>query len=227
MNAIKINNTKTIQEIPQKDILKGQKILAAVYMVTNHVPEHDAIRQTLRKTTAEFVCATSHEATEILHRLEILIGGAVFAGMVSEKNSSVILYEMKRWAQGDLSTPMTTAVEELFAKEGEGTPLHHQIKDIKKTSKNVLFNSPQPRISALSNTAIKEKSFMQKSLRHDTILSFINTRKSAVIKDIVSLFPDVSEKTIQRELSTLINEGKITKRGSKRWSMYMAVNSLL
>jgi predicted HTH transcriptional regulator len=64
----------------------------------------------------------------------------------------------------------------------------------------------------------------QKNKRQSDILSFINQRKSAVIKDIAALFPDVSEKTIQRELGALVDAGKITKRGSKRWSIYLAVS---
>ena len=60
--------------------------------------------------------------------------------------------------------------------------------------------------------------------RQSEILSFINNKKSVAIKDISALFPDVSEKTIQRELGALVSTGKITKRGSKRWSLYMAVS---
>jgi predicted HTH transcriptional regulator len=75
-------------------------------------------------------------------------------------------------------------------------------------------------LSGVSSTVGKDS-------RQEKILSFINERKSAVIKDITALFPEVSEKTIQRELGSLIDTGRITKRGSKRWSMYMAVNSLL
>jgi DeoR/GlpR family transcriptional regulator of sugar metabolism len=67
--------------------------------------------------------------------------------------------------------------------------------------------------------------FENKNKRQHTILSFINDRKSAAIKDIAALFPDISEKTIQRELGTLVALGKITKRGNKRWSLYMAVGA--
>jgi DeoR/GlpR family transcriptional regulator of sugar metabolism len=62
-----------------------------------------------------------------------------------------------------------------------------------------------------------------KSKRQDAILSLINERKSVGIKDISVLFSDTSEKTIQRELSTLVAAGKITKRGEKRWSVYLSV----
>lgn len=40
------------------------------------------------------------------------------------------------------------------------------------------------------------------------------------IKDITKLFTDVSEKTIQRELTEMLQKGQIKKTGEKRWSRY-------
>jgi hypothetical protein len=227
MNALNTINIKGIKETFQKDIEKGQKILAAVYVVTNHLPEADAIRQTLRSTTTLFVSSTSFESKELLRKLEVLMGAGVLAGLISEKNSSVIVYEMKRWYES-ISSSESTTIESLLhdVHQSEG-PRQSFIKDIKKTESLSNQSRQQVTISSMSYRGKKVDSFIDKNARQDTILSFINDRKSAVIKDIVSLFPDVSEKTIQRELNRLVESGKITKRGSKRWSMYMAVNSLL
>jgi hypothetical protein len=41
------------------------------------------------------------------------------------------------------------------------------------------------------------------------------------IKDISTAFSDCSEKTIQRELNTLVSRGQIKKIGAKRWSRYV------
>ncbi len=205
----------------QKDISKGQKILAAVYMVTNHLPESDPIRLELRSIATCFVCATENKAKEYLLSLETLLGGAVFAGLISQKNSSIISYEAGRFFEQSISTQKSEEVKNLF--ETNGTQGQNLLKDSKKTSSGTLILSSHRPVPVVSNT----KTILNKSSRQETILSFINNRKSAGIKDIVSLFPDVSEKTVQRELNSLINDGKITKRGSKRWSIYMAVNSLL
>ncbi|MEK7612577.1 MAG: hypothetical protein AAB449_00295 [Patescibacteria group bacterium] len=56
------------------------------------------------------------------------------------------------------------------------------------------------------------------------ILDFIRTgSKRASIKDIVKIVTDCSEKTIQRELGYLIDQGLIKKEGERRWSVYVAV----
>lgn len=43
------------------------------------------------------------------------------------------------------------------------------------------------------------------------------------IKDISFLFTDCSEKTIQRELNSLVSKGQLKKTGAKRWSRYAIV----
>jgi predicted HTH transcriptional regulator len=135
---------------------------------------------------------------------------------------------MKRWVESLSSEGEGQGLAEFFhTQTEESSHGAHPIKDIKKTSSVGLVRSTHQGISGMSYRGKKTDSFIDKNARQDTILSFINDRKSVVIKDIVSLFPDVSEKTIQRELNKLVENGKITKRGSKRWSVYMAVNSLL
>lgn len=52
------------------------------------------------------------------------------------------------------------------------------------------------------------------------ILSLIKDKKEISIKDISLAFTDCSEKTIQRELNSLISKGHLKKTGAKRWSRY-------
>ena len=56
--------------------------------------------------------------------------------------------------------------------------------------------------------------------RSNAVLSVIKNKGKASIKDISTLIRGVSEKTIQRELMTLINAGIVLKHGERRWSTY-------
>lgn len=56
--------------------------------------------------------------------------------------------------------------------------------------------------------------------RRDAILSVIKNKRIASIKDISTLVRGVSEKTIQRELASLISSGEVLKQGERRWSTY-------
>jgi len=61
--------------------------------------------------------------------------------------------------------------------------------------------------------------------RSNKIMSLIKDKKEVSIKDISLAFTDCSEKTIQRELNTLVSKGQIKKTGSKRWSRYSTIIS--
>ncbi|MCR4333785.1 MAG: hypothetical protein NUV60_02100 [Patescibacteria group bacterium] len=56
--------------------------------------------------------------------------------------------------------------------------------------------------------------------RRETILSVIKNKRTANIKDISTMIRGVSEKTIQRELLSLIGLGVVVKSGERRWSTY-------
>ena len=56
--------------------------------------------------------------------------------------------------------------------------------------------------------------------RRVRILKLIKDNREVMIKDIVKHFPDLSEKTIQRELLSFVESGVLKKLGERRWSRY-------
>ena len=185
-------------------VTKGHKLSAALYLVTSHVSDNDPLKHTLR-TYALALITDPSRLTSLARDIDALLRVAVLAGMIREQNALIIQTELASYKT--LDTLETSTIEQLFG-----------------TSAGVSQVSFKPKTILTSITKIPTNT-EQKSKRQDDILSFINQRKSAVIKDISTLFPDVSEKTIQRELGALVDAGKITKRGSKRWSIYLAVSA--
>lgn len=59
-----------------------------------------------------------------------------------------------------------------------------------------------------------------KDTRRNRILKLIKDSREVTIKDITFYFPDLSEKTIQRDLITLVAENVLKKTGERRWSRY-------
>ena len=59
--------------------------------------------------------------------------------------------------------------------------------------------------------------------RPEKIIDIIKDKGEATIKDIVSVIADCSEKTIQRDLVSLIKDNKIVREGERRWSKYRLV----
>ena len=56
--------------------------------------------------------------------------------------------------------------------------------------------------------------------RRESILAVLRSKGPSYIKDISMIVRDVSEKTIQRELSALVSEGLVNRKGDRRWTTY-------
>jgi len=61
---------------------------------------------------------------------------------------------------------------------------------------------------------------VKKNRRQSLIVGLLKRKKEIMIKDIVGLVTDCSEKTIQRELSLLVDSGLLKKEGQRRWTRY-------
>jgi hypothetical protein len=200
-----------------KDNDKGHKIIAAVYLITDHLIDSDPLKQALRTKCVSLITSEFEARKAVAVAICTLMDAAVLARLISEKNASIINLEIRHYAA--LPTTNEQSVSAIFKNEIQDPyaklkrPIGHMSLNISPVHKE---KSPISKNVAM---------FENKNKRQDRILSFINDRKSAAIKDIAALFPDISEKTIQRELGTLVAMGKITKRGNKRWSLYMAVGA--
>jgi DNA-binding transcriptional ArsR family regulator len=64
--------------------------------------------------------------------------------------------------------------------------------------------------------------YSQLTDRADRIKTVLEAKPQATIRDIAEIITDVSEKTIQRELNSLIEKGQVIREGERRWSKYSA-----
>ena len=62
--------------------------------------------------------------------------------------------------------------------------------------------------------------YSQLTDRSERIKTVLEAKPQATIKDISEIITDVSEKTIQRELNSLIEKGQVIRDGERRWSRY-------
>ncbi len=213
-------------ELSFKDNSKGQKISAGLYLVTSHLSDNDPMKNTIRQRAVKLLESDTLDHKRALSiQISDLLSTAVLARLISEKNASILVLELRHFAnlgesEGD---EITEALKSHF-----GQPSLASFKSVSLTPKKTSISISQRQKSLTSSKDTfelntKVSTISNKNQRQEAILSFINNRKSAGIKDISALFPEVSEKTIQRELTALVGSGHITKRGEKRWSVYMAL----
>ena len=217
-------------ELSIKDSTKGQKIAAALYLVTAHLSDTDPLKATLRDHAVSLLAL---DATPETHELALsitdVLGVAVLARLISEKNASIIVLELRHLVTLALGVGDSTT-SDLRAHFGDSedsytSSLSSSKKTLPRSSSLGQFASSGAVRTGEITSAKAGAQQGTKDKRQAQILSLINDRKSAGIKDIAGLFPETSEKTIQRELGALVASGQITKRGQKRWSVYMPANS--
>lgn len=86
------------------------------------------------------------------------------------------------------------------------------MSDISRTvSEAKMFVAKQPNI---------EKKVKDKTNRQDIILSMLKSGVKLTVRDFAQNIKDCSEKTIQRELLSLVAKGVLKKEGERRWSKY-------
>jgi hypothetical protein len=56
--------------------------------------------------------------------------------------------------------------------------------------------------------------------RKEKIVSFLKEHGQSSITDIAKNLPECSQKTVQRELNSMISEGVVKRAGDRRWSAY-------
>ena len=88
-------------------------------------------------------------------------------------------------------------------------------KDIKDTEKDNVFNKMSPMKSSEGDKSIKDK-----NNRQDIIKSMLKSGVKLTIKDFAKNIKGCSEKTIQRELISMVSSGVLKKEGERRWSKY-------
>ena len=87
--------------------------------------------------------------------------------------------------------------------ENKKTSLHHPVNQIENKGfyENKIYST-------------------KKDLRREIILKILRTKGEITINDISYLIEGVGEKTIQRELLSLVDEGIVKREGERRWSKY-------
>lgn len=225
---------------------KAQKMATALYLVTGSIGEKEPLKRDIRKSALSLVESVSYLTKETVYtikdnivsqvkHLDSLIFIGQSAGYISEMNSAILRREIDK-------------MKDVLSESGVESKGHVLPQDFFETDKQFTIKdknerSPVPDTYGLSQGAqkkdpvvemnnriqesVKDKNLSssspvkpRKKNRREFILNIIKKKKDVNIKDISEAFDGCSEKTIQRELIDLVNEGSVVKEGERRWSRY-------
>jgi len=224
---------------------KTEKLLMAIHLVTNFVSETEPARNAIRDKSVRIlsemlklrfgfgsagssqvdnVVASLYEIISILNVLHIagfisgmnleilkkeLLGLIVFLQEAEESETSEkITFEKNDFKTEEFLDDLNLKDKKLSLKDGflKRTSLRGKTHGDEKR-KNIVAGS-----GSVSSVAHAD--------RRNIIINLIKDKISVNVKDISIVIKDCSEKTIQRELIALVNEGVLKKEGERRWSVY-------
>jgi hypothetical protein len=181
---------------------------------------------------------TGEYARRLLEIVSLLDVG-MLSGLISEMNHRVISGEMDHLINE--SEGMAKRVESLASEDidhvltggwalrekGELPPLSvgERLRRrvfprgiSSKGHKNVLKKKTSLVVGV--SRAMDKDSGLLRETRGNVIKNVLKDGKHLTVKDFVTFMPGVSEKTIQRELISLVQAGVLKKEGERRWSRY-------
>ncbi len=221
---------------------KAEKLASALYLITGFFHDHEPVKWKLRTLASDLISLSLSLSSQMFKerevaRLEVrsvvleiisLLMVTKNAGLVSEPNQSLLHQELVKYLE-ILGFP--TGLEEengqailsrnFFASEtkelnprADEEPI--SLKDRNPVEKMTYFpkemtDKPLKEFGAVS---------VKKNSRQSIIISLLKRKKEIMIKDVSPLISGCSEKTIQRELSAMVQAGILRKTGEKRWSRY-------
>ncbi len=210
---------------------RAKKLTTAIYLVTNLIPQTDPLRIYIRRYSVKLlsfvgkapagysIAETSTEIIDLARKVVEMLEIAFFSGYVSEMNFSVLKSEFDSFINEisgyeKFQNPINPGSLKVKTLPASGTPKMAQ------NSHKTPISEPRSVAARPSTPRAKNVVEAKKTSRKESILSIIKRRGTVSIKDISSVIINVSEKTIQRELMTLVDEGTLKKTGDRRWSVY-------
>ena len=206
---------------------KAERLAKAIHMVAPAFTGSPALRDRIANISVCLVdgaVCTPNQAREVLARellaLSSILSIASSAGILSPMNADIIAREAKQlleevagYEDPHLALEETPRFENALRSAGKG-------KVVKKAAP-----APVAPVSFKGQDKGQTKAPASNGNRREAIISVLRSKGPSFIKDISTVVRDVSEKTIQRELQSLVLEGKVSKEGDRRWTTYRLVAS--
>lgn len=218
---------------------RAERICAALHLVTNHVPEGEPLRVSIRQSGLDLlrcilemrmgfrgpVSEKGQEVQVVLRRLISYVRLLAVSGYISAQNASALSDALDDLGNLIVISHKSGLAEQVTLSREDLTP--PAISTPEPQPRPLKPRTPAPRTQA-NKVSPSPQSGVQKSAtdttRSERIMDILKVGGVLGIKDISLNLPQYSEKMIQRELAELVDVGRVQKSGEKRWSRYQIVS---
>ncbi|MCK5021667.1 MAG: hypothetical protein KAR54_00255 [Candidatus Pacebacteria bacterium] len=241
-----MNSLKIIEKKQDNDLYlsffrkKTERVVSALYLITNHFSDDEILKWKLRKQGIQLLSYTmslnriglsnnnilfsniENNISEIISYLDI----ALIIKIISDTNIEVFKRELNF-----LLSLITKSLQNLdenslpklngdYFKVKDSNLRNKEVKLALESIKDNYIDKGQFKGQTPLNPKKIETNKEKKSSRRDKIIKLLDKGQELTIKDIMKVFDDCSEKTIQRELQVMLKESLLKKEGERRWSRY-------
>jgi len=194
-------------------INKPEKLASAIYLVTSFFDAQEPLKWRLRNLSADLISGEIKDKFSTVKEILSLFSVAKTAGMVSEMNYDILVRELSKFEQ-EVEKPLDLIFPHEIVLDERVSPSAPQRIEYIKDNIVIKKTDGKPVLREFGAVSVK------KNTRQSIIISILKRKKEIMIKDISTMINDCSEKTIQRELSAMVQSGVLRKAGEKRWSRY-------
>lgn len=207
---------------------KAERIAKALILVLPAFKDIPSLRERVARSATGLLDASllppivSREAmSRELLGLSSILAVVRSSGLLSPMNSDIVgrevhqlLEEVASYDEPRISLEGAPTLAELLRTSAE----RERVSDIRKRPS--IRREVQVHREANGHRGHVLDSHKGHSGRREAVLSILKERGPSYIKDISTIVRDVSEKTIQRELQSLVVAGVVGKEGERRWTRY-------
>jgi DNA-binding transcriptional ArsR family regulator len=212
---------------------KAERLAKAIHLVAPAFRTSPALRDRMDIIAIGLVDAAINPPVSARHALsrELLALSSILSiartgGLLSSMNADLIAHEAQQMLQEIASyeeprlflddAPSLAELAKELVSERHTAPQRQQLQG---QSKAAVARRPTP--APATDKGQRKGHLSDKSGgRRDAIRAVLKTKGPSYIKDVSTVIRDVSEKTIQRELQAMVEEGSVTREGERRWTTY-------
>ncbi len=208
---------------------KAERLAKAIHLITPAFVESMSLKNRIETIAIGLVDAAiqpsavarttlSHELLALSSILSMARAGGILSHMNAEiivTEAHILLQEVAAYEEPRLFLDEVLTLSEIA--KGATKRKYIQNTDTDPALKRSVRDDSIDK-GRLKDNSIEQVSYIKD--RREAVMSVIKSKGNASIKDISTIIRDVSEKTVQRELSALVENGLIVKKGERRWSTY-------
>lgn len=210
---------------------KTEKLASAIYLMTNHLSDSESLKRSLRDKSSSLVSfmigfkdlngiqsySFGKEAESKILEIVSLLEVSQNIGLISKMNFNIVQDEFIKLIDVMKTSPLpeTKPVQSHSINQN-----YFNVGAYKGPQRSVSDGQNHSFPSSSKSADVAQGSSLKKSSRQSIILSIIKKKGEVTVKDVSEVIKNCSEKTLQRELNSLLSSGVVKRVGERRWSKY-------